>query len=259
MGIQHQGGSLRWSPGDYTIVSSSLDNPWFDGTGFNASSVLTDVVGIETDTIPHNMSAEDSCGNQLTVFFHREMGGDMLGNADATAYTAPSGAVVFDAGSRQLEYGLADGSSLTVTGGGLVDPRLQRFFTNMLDDLSTPRAADLSVSLSANPSTSATVKISAVIANSGPDSVRRANVDLALPPGVAFVRVAGKGLRCTRNPVHCAIDQLGPGTKIAAVFTLRIQPSKAAVTARVYASTATDPRPSTALARVMVGRRVRQR
>jgi hypothetical protein len=124
----------------------------------------------------------------------------------------------------------------------------------MLDDLSTPRSADLSVSLSANPSTSGTVRISAVIANSGPDSVRRVNVDLALPPGVAFVRVAGKGLRCTRSPVHCVIDQFSPGTKIAAVFTVRTQPSKAAVTARVYAPTATDPRPFTALAKVVVGR-----
>ena len=35
------------------------------------------------------MSSDDSCGHDLTVCFHREMGGDTLGNADATAYTAP--------------------------------------------------------------------------------------------------------------------------------------------------------------------------
>ena len=62
-------------PGDYSIVPASLDYPWFAGTGFDAASVLTGLVGVETDTIPNNMTAENSCGNQLTVFFHRELGG----------------------------------------------------------------------------------------------------------------------------------------------------------------------------------------
>src|SRR5262249_10588831 len=148
IGIQHQGGTLNWSRGDYAVVASSLDNPWFHGTGFDTSSVLQGLVGPETDTIPSNMSAEDSCGNQLTLFFHREMGGDTLGNAAAAAYTAPSGAVVFAAGSKEFVWGLADGSSLSRVGAGLVDPRLQRFVANMLDDLSASRTADLTLALS---------------------------------------------------------------------------------------------------------------
>ena len=102
-----------------------------------------------------------------------------------TAYTAPSGAVVFAAGSRQLVWGLADGSSLAVMGGGLVDPRLQRFIGNMLDDLSTPRSADLSIALTPDPAPSPVWgrKVDAVIANAGPDTVRRANLDITLPRG----------------------------------------------------------------------------
>jgi hypothetical protein len=257
IGIQHQGGGLRWSSGDFSIVPDSLDYPWFAGTGFDASSVLKGLVGIETDTIPNNMSADNSCGNQLTVFFHREMGGDTLGNADMTAYTAPSGSVVFAAGSRRLAWGLADGSSLSVTGGGLVDPRLQRFIENMIDDLSTPRSADLSVSLTAvnTPSQQGAVKFDAVIANAGPDDVRRPTIDLTLPRGSTFVRVASKLLRCSIGPLRCTLDELPAGASVSAVFVVRSVSSGAAVTAHVYASTATNSHPARARAVLVVRKR----
>ena len=256
IGIQHQGGSLKWNPGDYSIVPSSLGDPWFAGTGFDASSVLPGLVGVETDTIPNNMSAQDSCGDKLTVFFHREMGGDTLGNADAVAYTAPSGAVVFAAGSRQFVWGLADGSSLSGVGQGLVDPRLQRFVSNMLDDLSATRSAELSIALTANAgpqAAAATVKVNAVITNNGPDSVRSAILDLALPPGVTFVRVASKGLKCAVRPLRCAFDQFAAGASIDAVFTLRANaPQTTPITARIFTPTATDPNPSSTLASLLI-------
>ncbi len=255
MGIQHQGGALNWPGGDYTIVPDALDNPWFDGTGFDASSTVKGVVGVETDTIPSNMTQHDSCGNDLTVFFHRELGGDILGNADATAYTAPSGAIVFDAGSKWFEWGLADGSSLSGLGGGLVDPRLQRFVMNMLNDLSATRSADLTVSGSQSNGDggSNAVKMVVVVANNGPDPVRRATLTLTLPPGLSFVRVAGIGMRCTRIPVQCALSQFEPDTAIRAVFTFRSTVRRTvAVQARIVAMAITDPRPATEFARVRI-------
>jgi hypothetical protein len=86
------------------------------------------VVSVESDTIPGTQTADSSCGNKLTVFFHRENGGPFDGNADATRYTAPSGAMVFASGSHQFAWGLDDYER-----PGLVDPRLQRFMKNALD------------------------------------------------------------------------------------------------------------------------------
>src|SRR5262249_54816748 len=255
IGIQHQGGTLNWSRGDYAVVASSLDDPWFDGTGLDASSVLQGLVGPETDTIPNNMSAEDSCGNQLPVFCHREMGGDPLGNADTVAYTAPSGAVVFAAGSNQFVWGLADGSSLSRVGAGLVDPRLQRFVANMLDDLSASRTADLTLALSpaSSADSSGEVRIVALVGNTGPDAVRRATLAFELPHGVGLVRVESTGMRCTLAPLDCELGQLDAGASVTAVFTLHASAGHpCAIRARVAAATARDPNPTSAEARLVI-------
>jgi hypothetical protein len=256
IGIQHQGGSLSWSSGDYSVVPSSLTDPWFSGTGFDASSVVRGVVGVETDTIPNNMTTEDSCGHQLTVFFQRAMGGDTLGNADATAYTAPSGAVVFAAGSNQFVWGLADGSSLSGVGGGLVDPRLQVFVENMLDDLSATRTAHLAVTLNsgqADPPPGGRVHVVAVVSNGGPDALRRATLEISLPTGVSFVRVASQGLRCSIMPLSCELDQLASGSSVDAVFTFRARLRRPEpITFEVVAPTASNPNPADALAQLVL-------
>jgi hypothetical protein len=133
IGIQHQGVTLYWKPGDYTLTPGALADPWLRNTGFLAGSVVRGVVSVESDTIPGNQAAASSCGHALTVFFHRENGGDKDGNADATRYTAPSGAVVFATGSHQFSWGLDDFSDAPGETRGFVDPRLQQFMRNALD------------------------------------------------------------------------------------------------------------------------------
>jgi hypothetical protein len=98
--------------------------------------VIRGVVSVESDTIPGDQTAASSCGNALTVLFHRQHGGDKDGNADATVYTAPSGARVFASGSHQFSWGLTDFSTTPDQGHGFADARLQRFMTNAFDDLS---------------------------------------------------------------------------------------------------------------------------
>jgi hypothetical protein len=245
IGIQHQGGKLDWQPADYTVVASSLDHPWFSGTGFDAGSVVHGVVGIETDTIPLWDSGA-SCGHQLTVFFHHEAGGDQLGNADAVAYTTPGGATVFASGSKRFDWGLADPPSVAGRAHGLVDPRLQRFVRNMLDDLSARRVADLGVELSAEtarPTVGRTLKVLARITNNGSDAAPRAALELTLPSGLTFVRVASTGARCTRTPpLQCTLAPLEPGSSIQALFTLRATArGTRAIRARTFALTASDP------------------
>jgi hypothetical protein len=255
-GIQHQGGDLGWPPGDLEIAPSSLDDSWFADTGFDGTSVLTGLAGVEVDTIPATETASDSCGHQLTVFFHRELGGDTLGSADTVAYTSPSGAVVFDAGSKRFVWGLADGSALSGVGQGLVDPRLQRFVLNMIDDLSASRSADLGVTLTADgeaPARAGPVSVAAVLTNYGPDGVRSATVDISLKPGVRFVRVASKSVRCTRLPLRCRIEGLRAGATVLAVFTLGMRGHTARpMTARISAATATDPKALNSVSRVAV-------
>jgi hypothetical protein len=136
VGIQHQGVGLNWQPGDYTVMPTAFASPWMRGTGLHAGDVLRGLVSVESDTIPGNQTADSSCGNKLTVFFHRQRGDDKDGNADATAYTAPSGAQVFASGSHQFSWGLTDIRSDPDEGHGFEDARLQRFTTNMFDALS---------------------------------------------------------------------------------------------------------------------------
>lgn len=256
IGIQHQGGELTWSAGDFSVVPSSLGTPWFDDTGLDASSVLRGLAGVETDTIPRNQTSDSSCGQRLTVYFHREGGGDTLGNADVVSYTAASGATVFAAGSKRFVWGLGDPPSVNGRNHGLVDPRLQRFVHNMLDDLSAWRVADLGLSLATQTKkvrVGRTVKVLAVIGNNGPDLAAHASLDVTLPPGLAFVRVASTGLRCTRAPLHCTIVPLPAGSSVRAVFTLRSTLLGArTLTARALALTATDPDPVRGQAQLII-------
>jgi len=114
IGIQHQGVGLTWQPGDYTVVDAS--DPWMHGTGFKDGDTLRGLVSVESDTIPGNQSSASSCGHALTVFFHRDRGGDKDGNADATRYITPAGSAVFASGSHQYSWGLDDFGSIRPRG-----------------------------------------------------------------------------------------------------------------------------------------------
>jgi hypothetical protein len=136
MGIQHQGGDLAWATdGDYAVTEAAANDPWLRGAGFRAGDVVRGIVSREVDTIPPHQTAADSCGNKLTVLFHRELGGDTLGNADAAWYRWRSGARVFASGSHQFVWGLEDVPEVTHMRHGLVDPRLQAFVRLMFDDM----------------------------------------------------------------------------------------------------------------------------
>ncbi len=135
MGVQHQGGILDWTTmGDYTVVATG--DPWLAAGGLAPGDVVKSVVSREVDTIPGWLTPEDACGNRVTVLFHRELGGDTLGDADAVRFTAPSGATVFASGSHQFAWGLEDVPELReFVPEGVVDPRLQRFAEAMLADM----------------------------------------------------------------------------------------------------------------------------
>ena len=138
LGIQHQGVGLHWPPGDYTVQTTALQDPWLAGTGFARGSIVRGIVSVESDTIPGTQTAQSSCSHALTVFFHRDRGGDKDGNADAVRYLAPSGARVFSSGSHQFAWGLDDFSATVGEKRGLADARLQAFMRNALADLQRP-------------------------------------------------------------------------------------------------------------------------
>jgi hypothetical protein len=106
---------------DYAPVAASLNDRWFAGTGFTATSTLPGLVGYEWDFV------EPGCNVPTpTVLFHYE---GKPTNADAVRYQASSGAIVFSAGTLQFSWGLDS------FGGHQADSRLQRFMRNALRDL----------------------------------------------------------------------------------------------------------------------------
>lgn len=135
VGIQHQGGPLNWPEGDYAVQHEALSDPWLRQTGFVGGDSVRGIVSREVDTIPGTQTRSSSCGHELTVFFHREKGGDGAGNADAVRYAALSGAKVFAAGSLNFSWGLDDFEANQHMTHGLTDVRLQRFAHNMFSDM----------------------------------------------------------------------------------------------------------------------------
>jgi hypothetical protein len=79
-----------------------------------------------------------------TVLFHRELGGDKNGNADATRYVAPSGAIVFASGSHQFSWGLTDITYDPFMGHGFESKGLQRFVLNAFDAMTGKARASVS-------------------------------------------------------------------------------------------------------------------
>lgn len=135
LGVQSHGGLSRGNPIDYTLQPASLSHPWYRGTGFAAGDKLAGLVGYEWDGLDRGCTPPGQ-----TVFFAYETE-NHANDADVTVYTAPSGARVFAAGSFQYSWGL-DGYGAAEH---LVDPRLQQFTRNMLDDLAGPHAHESSV------------------------------------------------------------------------------------------------------------------
>jgi hypothetical protein len=122
-------------PRSYSVNPAALDDAWFRGTGFTATSTLPNSVGYEWDTIQPGCAVPP-----LTVLF-RYQGTGRDGrptSAEAVRYVAPSGARVFSTGSFQFLLGLDNYY------GASPDPRLQGFMRNALADLtSKPDSAAL--------------------------------------------------------------------------------------------------------------------
>src|SRR3954447_15293157 len=115
-------------------------------TGFHAGDTIAGVVGREHDVL--NPYPESCFHPGLTVLFHYD-GKGVDQNGDAVRFTAPSGARVFASGAQQFAWALdgwrSDGSLFRapeINPGTAVpvDPRLQQFMRNALDDLTRPAA-----------------------------------------------------------------------------------------------------------------------
>jgi hypothetical protein len=123
-GLQYQDGLADPNdpPRDYLLTRECEGHPWLEETGFRWPATLAGLVGYEWDAVQAGCEPPDA-----TVFFHYD---NSLSNADALAYRAPSGSLVFAAGSLQFSWGLDDWGH-----PGHADERLGRFMRNALADL----------------------------------------------------------------------------------------------------------------------------
>ncbi|HWX08933.1 MAG TPA: N,N-dimethylformamidase beta subunit family domain-containing protein [Gaiellaceae bacterium] len=201
MGVQH----IFFAPIpqmlNYVVPVAAAGDPWFANTGFQAGDTVVGVVGREHDILN---PFPDSCIHQgLSVLFHYD-GGGVDQNGDAVRFTAPSGARVFASGAQQFSWGLDDWRSdgslfpeppVEPWRGVPVDPRLQQFMRNALDDLTRPAPP-------ANPSVR--VVGDRVRVTVGPNS------DPRLLGFGAFVRGGGRWVRVCAGIVTC-VGSAPPG------------------------------------------------
>ena len=144
MAVQHTWFARLHHELDYTVTAAGAADPWLAGTGLRAGDTIVGVVGREHDKINPYPAACFKPG--LVDLFHYD-GRGVDQNGDAIRYTAPSGARVFASGAQQFSWALdgwrSDGSLVPepVAASGIpVDPRVQRFTRNALDDLTRPAA-----------------------------------------------------------------------------------------------------------------------
>ncbi|MFP9060651.1 N,N-dimethylformamidase beta subunit family domain-containing protein [Natrialbaceae archaeon A-chndr2] len=144
-------GVMGWGAGlynfpDYEVTVEAMDHPWMANTGFEAGDTIEAVVGPEWDWI------RDDCplAGEPTNFFHHEAGSSDLdihkpADADAVAYTAPSGATVFSAGTLAYTRAIDPDPDWDISWPyvrvkayappiATPDERLQQFTLNMLDE-----------------------------------------------------------------------------------------------------------------------------
>jgi hypothetical protein len=114
---------------DFVVAPAALSNPWFATTGFTATSWIPHIVGYEWDAI------QPGCRTPpLITLFHFD---GPPAPADAVRFTAPSGALVFSAGSLSFAKGLDDyrhHADTPPTG----DSRLEAFVRNAVADMVRP-------------------------------------------------------------------------------------------------------------------------
>jgi len=146
MGVAQQSITVQSHSLDYAATQAAAGDPWFAGTGLNPGDTVANVVGREHDVI--NPYPQSCFHPGLTVLFHYDgLGTDQ--NADAVRFAAPSGGRVFASGAQMFSWALDDwrptgtiSPPIAIAGDSTapVDPRVQQFMRNALDDLTRPAA-----------------------------------------------------------------------------------------------------------------------
>lgn len=140
-GEQYTGAVMYHQYADFTVTGDGARDPWFAGSGLSSGSVLPGLVGYETDAlapschVPPPAVLLDYSGPPAAPW-------QPPVRAQATRYTACSGAEVFAAGSLQFSWGLDSWRDPSYSLSGLppvppVSPGLQRMTTNALVDLTS--------------------------------------------------------------------------------------------------------------------------
>jgi hypothetical protein len=114
---------------DFSVVPAALSNPWLTGAGFTNGAVVPGIVGYEWDAVAPGCRTPP-----LTVLFHFA---GLPAPADSVRFTAPSGALVFSAGSLSFAKGLDDyryHADFPPSG----DRRLEAFVQNALTEMIRP-------------------------------------------------------------------------------------------------------------------------
>jgi hypothetical protein len=121
LGVRYDGGITSTDELlSYMVVPGAEHDPW--GEAFADQAPLPELVGYEWDGLDPEFEPPG-----LVRFLHAD---DERGDADCIRWRAPSGALVFAAGSLSLAHGLDDWAR-----PGLADARIQALVRNALDEM----------------------------------------------------------------------------------------------------------------------------
>ena len=131
-----------------TLTLATGSAPFLSGSSLSAGSGLPDLIGGEYDRVyPNDEPAHVQiiATSTLTCIPTSLCPASGIDTANATIYTAPSGSLVFDAGTFQWSWGLSDGSVegavqgetavVVIHPGSYASPPFQRVTANILTSL----------------------------------------------------------------------------------------------------------------------------
>jgi hypothetical protein len=210
---------------DYNFVVANASSWVYAGTGFVNGSVVRGILGYEYDKVFNNGATPAG----LTILGNSPVTGESVGNstANASIYTAPSGAKVFAAGTIEWSLGLEN-----IQGNTYANPGIQKATANILN-------AFISGTIPAYP----TATLSPTSVNFGNQAVNTTSAAQTVTltnSGTAALNISSVAISGTNASDFAQTNNCPASLAVNATCTFNIKFTPGAIGGRTAALTLTD-------------------